>query len=145
MFIFLALSVFSKTAWAYEDIYVVVNHTNKVDHLTKKQIQDFYLGKNNKYRNNTKVRFCMNSSIKGEFLESIDLSENRTVANKAQLRAVGRAETVVEPQNVIDSKDVLKYIKEHPIRGMCFISKEEYLKLNKEERDLMKVVYQPNS
>lgn len=137
----MTLCLFACTAWAEGDVVIVVNKDNKVEKLSTKDLQDFYLGEADKY-SETKVRakLCMNTTAKEGFFKKIDLSENQAEANKAKLIATGKSDTVIKPKPVSTSADVVEYISRNADGGLCFLPKADYDKLSDADKKLMKVV-----
>ena len=135
------LGLFALNAWAESDIVIVVNQNNKVQKLSKKELQDFYSGELDKFETKVKAKLCMNVTAKDEFYKKIELSENQAAANKAKLLAIGKADKVITPKSINTTADVVEYINRNVDGGICFIPKADFAKLKDDEKKAMKIVY----
>jgi len=139
-----ALSLFALNAWAESDIVIVVNQNNKVEKLSKKDLQDFYLGEADKYsETGVKAKLCMNVSAKDDFYKKIEVSENQAAANKAKLLAIGKNDKVITPKPVNTAAEVVEYLSRNIDGGTCFLHKAEFDKLSDADKKAMKVVFGP--
>ena len=142
--IFITLSFFVLNARADGNVIIVVNQNNKVEKLSKKDLQDFYLGEADKYaETKVKAKLCMNISDKVDFYKKIDLSENQAAANKAKLLAIGKNDKVITPKPVATAAEVVEYISRNADGGVCFISKDDFEKLTDTDKKAMKIVFGP--
>ena len=138
----IAVSFFALNAFAESNVVIVVNQNNKVDKLSKKDLQDFYLGEADKYaETKVKAKLCMNITVKDDFYKKIEVSENQSAANKAKLLAIGKNDKVITPKPVSTVADVVEYILRNADGGVCFIDKSDYEKLSDTDKKAMKVVF----
>ena len=133
----------SLNAWAAADIVIVVNHSNKVEKVSKKDVQDFYMGHNDKYETKVKAKLCLNNSAKSDFYEKIEITENGIASNKAKLLATGKNDKVITPKPVTTVDEVVEYISRNADGGLCFMKKEDFDKLKDADKKVVKVILQP--
>ncbi len=139
---FLLSSFMGGSAFAKEDVVIFVNSKNKITQVSKKELQDFYLGEANKYmETSVKAKLCMNIDSKTQFFQKIDLTENQAESNKAKLLAVGKDGKVIRPKDVDSTSKVIEFILRNPDGGVCFLSKQEFEKLTLEDKKNIKVVF----
>ena len=113
--IVISLLLLAGSAYAQNNIKIIVNTSNEVTSISKEQLSRLFLKKTTKWDNGTKVSpvdFGANSEVRGKFTKSIHGKSVSAIKAYWQKKIfTGKGVPPVELQN---DKDVLEFVRSNP-------------------------------